>query len=160
MVGLASMSEGNTNVTTGTIDCAGEWHRVCVDFYSKGINKSAMEWFQQLDGSLLNNTAELSTEDIDFYKKCGIFTFASQDEWYKFDRIKNNARSIVHTAMSRHRQAAVVSEIHRHSAGHGTESPSNSSIMSDLNQFLGMPEVLTVPALWTVLDHVCLWISR
>lgn len=143
------------------------WYTVCHDYFRKGENKSAIEWFQQVDQATdatgdqspaaLSNS--LTAEEIDFYKQCGIFSFASREEWYQHDVIKNDARSAAHLDMSRDRLAVVVHECLSIDVNFD-KSTTNSAVLSHLNRFLSLPAVQNTPIVWTLLDHMCLWIDR
>jgi hypothetical protein len=156
-----SSASVNTETAATCNSTEEHWYSVCFDYFSTGVNKSAIEWFQQLDNtSNTNNDNGLTGEQIDFYKQCGIFFFASQDDWYKFDRIKNRARSAVHTAMGEARLATILAEIHNTAEEFASAPRTNAAIMSDLNRFLALPGMPAAAVVWTLLDHVCLWIHR
>ena len=159
---------------TSMTSCQEEfWYSVCYDYFTKGENKSALEWFQQLDSLDTDSNKDtndppnnnLTHEQIDFYKQCGIYVFSSQDEWYRFDQIKNRARSDMHLLKSQERLSALITDLHRHTATDANDlkdsiTRTNAVIMSDLNRFLGQSGVMGAPIVWTLLDHVCLWINR
>lgn len=161
------MNHPNVCAVTTSSKTEDLWYSVCYNYFTKGENKSAIEWFQQIDNSTCgeNSSNSLTSEQIDFYKQCGIFLITSQEDWYKFDKMKNLARLAAHADMIRTRVALVLRECLVHDDNGvvpaGTGPPrTNASALSGLNHLLSLPGVAAAPMVWTLLDHVCLWIDR
>lgn len=154
------------------------WYSVCYEYFSNGTHKAALEWFHHIDhanncsnndnnsGDIIKSKDQsevkpinISADQIDFYKKCGIFAFQSSDHWYKHDKIKNRARTDAHLAMSQARVNGLIAYARKQISDHEKEKPSNVRIMDDLNVFFSLAGVIASPIVWTLLDNICLWIS-
>ena len=152
-----------TDIASSTCNETEElWYSVCYDYFHTGVNKEAIEWFQCIgnDDDTGSSIASLTAEQIDLYKKCGIYSFSSQDNWYKYDNIKNKARSAVHNTLFQEHISSLLSELQSLANENKKRIRTNASIFNELNLLLIMPGTQIAPLLWTMLDHICIWINK